>query len=409
MTPSTDVAADGRLLVLNRIPHEVTPLAEWLGPAAARTTLITSQDAAPGYRTSFDQVIDVEDYTHGDEVEDRAAALLAAGGFGAVVHLIEDDVLRAARLRDAFGLLGLRHADVVPYRDKYPMKVAVAAAGIPCPAFTAPTDDGDAERFARTHGWPVVVKPRLGSGSQGVTFVHDADTLRRVVRARPAGDVLVEQCVPGPVHHVDGLMHDGRIHFAVASRYVNDCLAFHDARPLGSAQLDPDSAEAVALLAFAHRVVAALPPVDFSPFHLEVFRHRDTGELVFCEIACRMGGAHVMETLTYAAGRNLAALHVQHQAGLRHGPDVPLRPDHRRYGWIILPPREGTLMAVRRPPPVGWLKDFVVKTALPRGFGPARWSTDSYLGAVVQGLDHAEVVAHLDQVAAMAEELTTWR
>jgi hypothetical protein len=203
-------------------------------------------------------------------------------------------------------------------------------------------------------------------------------------------------------------MHDGRIRFAVASRYVNDCLAFHDARPLGSAQLDPDSAEAAALLAFAHRVVAALPPVDFSPFHLEVFRHRDTGDRLFCEIACRMGGAHVMETLTYAVGRVLAPLHVRPgRVAARPRRSVAAGPPALRLGHPAAPGRNAD---DRAPPPrVGWLKDFVVKTALPRRFGPARWSTDSYLGAVVQGRDHAEVVAHLDQVAAMAEELTTWR
>ena len=397
------------VVVLNRIPSTVTPLGDWLGEISDQVVLITSPGSAPGYRGVFGRVVEADPYTDGEAVPTAVGKILAEGGTSALVHLIEDDVLRASRLRDAHGLPGLREAEALPFRDKYAMKQRVSAAGIRCPGFVVPDGSVDPAGLGERFGWPLVAKPRLGSGSAGVTVVRDAGALKARLAEMDPDDVMVEEYVPGAVFHIDGLMHEGRILASVASRYVNDCLAFHDARPLGSAQLDPDHPEAVELDAFAAAVVAALPSVDFSPFHLEVFRREGDGEPVFCEIACRVGGAHVMECTTYALGVNPARLHVRHQAGLEHGPAaVPTGPSGARYGWLLVPPREGRLESVRAPEDMPWLRDFFVKTEVPHTFGAARWSTDSYLGFVVEGPDHTTVTARLRACAEAVETLVTW-
>lgn len=397
-----------RVLVLNRLPSHVLPLGEWLSDIVDRVTLVTSPEVASSYEGVFRHVIGVDGHTHGDAAEKTAATALAEGGFGTVVHITEDDVLRAARLRAKFAIPGLTLEQALPYRDKLAMKQWVSAAGVSCPAFGASASPQDAIRFAEEHGWPVVVKPRLGSGSQGVAIVHGPQELHQALSNRPTDDVMIEQFVPGLMYHVDGIIHDGEVRLAVVSRYVNGCLAFHDSQPLGSAQLEPGDADAIEVTAFTRTAVAALPPIDFSPFHLEVFRHDDTGKLVFCEIACRIGGAHVMETLTYAVGVNPARLHVRHQIGLEYGPAVTLCQGAQRYGWLIVPPRTGRLEAIRQPTGKPWIRDFIIKTPLPKSFGPAQWSTDSYLGFVVEGRSHSEVVERLGICAAAVPDLTTW-
>lgn len=65
-------------------------------------------------------------------------------------------------------------------------------------------------RFAGEHGWPVVVKTRLGYASTNVRVVRTPADLTAEVRARDADDVLVEEFVPGPVCHVDGFCSGGR-------------------------------------------------------------------------------------------------------------------------------------------------------------------------------------------------------
>jgi hypothetical protein len=394
------------VVVLNRLPASVTPLAEWLDEAAADVRLITSTAAAEGYAGSFPEVIGVDDYSTGPDVPRVLDEVCAAGGVERIVHLTEEDVLRAAAARDRHGLPGQSYRDALPYRDKLLMKQRVAGAGVRVPAFRAPDGPDAAVRFADEHGWPVVVKPRLGYASTGVLVVRTPEDLAAEVQGRDADDVLVEEFIPGPVCHVDGFCAEGKVLFACPSRYVNDCLAFHDSVPLGSAQLDPGDPLAAELTEFTRAVIAALPPTDRTPFHLEVIVDERAGELVFCEIACRLGGGHMMETLTLRTGVNPARASVRDQAGLP-SPAV-ITPGRTLYGWILIPPRPGTLVGVAELAPPPYVRHFHVKTPYPRTFTGASTSVDSVLGFVVEGTTSDEVARRLGECTEIAETILKW-
>jgi ATP-grasp domain len=395
------------ILVVHRVPYQVTPLDDWIPEVADRVTLVTAVETHAQYAGRFPRVIGIPDYADGPGVEAALNRVVEERPISTLVHVTEDDVLRAARTRERHGLPGARPADVTPWRDKYPMKQAVSAAGVPTAQFTVPPGAGAARDFAARVGWPVVVKPRLGMGSHGVSVVRDGARLAELARGWDPDDVLLESFVPGDVYHVDGFAQDGKVLFAVVSRYLNGCLAFQDGAPLGSVQLGPSDADLTPYTRFAEQVVEALPPLDFTPFHLEVFRRPD-GELVFCEIACRLGGAHIMEELTHLTGVNPARLWIRHQLGLDHGPSVPLADSGKRYGWLLIPPRAGRLVEIRRPEGVTFITDFVVKTSVPRVFDGAHGSTDSIIGYVVEGADGMEVERNLRRCVALTEELVTW-
>lgn len=116
----------------------------------------------------------------------------------------------------------------------------------------------------------------------------------------------MEESIPRSICRVDGFCVEGEVLFACTSRYVNDCLAFHDSVPLGSAQLDPGDLLAAELTQLTRAVVTAFPRTDRRLFHLEVIVDGRMGELVFCEIACRLGSGHTMETLMLRTGVNPA-------------------------------------------------------------------------------------------------------
>ncbi|MCF7551754.1 acetyl-CoA carboxylase biotin carboxylase subunit family protein [Pseudonocardia sp. WMMC193] len=401
----TDLAPD--LVVLHRIPHSVTPLDDWLAEVADRVTLITSVESEPGYAGRFPRVVGVPDYAEGPGVPQAIDAACRGGEVSTLVHVTEDDVLRAAAARDRYDLPGPRHADVLPWRDKLRMKERVAAAGLPTPAFAGP--DADLAAFAAAHGFPLVVKPRFGFSSHGVAVVRDAAALAAEVARRDPADVLVEEFVPGEVHHVDGFARAGETLHVLPSRYLNGCLAFQDGEPLGSVQLDAGDELVPRLAALTRAVVAALPPLDFCPYHLEVFRRPD-GELVFCEIACRLGGAHIMESFTRTTGVNPARLWIRDQLGLADGPGTPIAAGERRHGWLLVPPRRGRLLDLRHPGAdrPDFLTDFVVKTPVPRDFDGAHGSTDSIIGYVVEGTDSMDVEKNLQACLDLTEHLTRW-
>ncbi|MCW2903866.1 MAG: Argininosuccinate lyase [Streptosporangiaceae bacterium] len=398
----------GQIIVLNRLPAGVTPLGEWLAEAADRVALVTSVEAADGYEGTFSTVVGVDDYSHGPGVARVLDQLCEGGDVDRIVHITEEDVLRAATARDTHGVAGQSCADALPYRDKLAMKQHVARAGLRVPAFCAPASAEEAVRFASRYGWPIVVKPRLGYASTGVRVIRSEDELRNEYARRDPGDLLLESFVPGPVYHVDGVSAEGEVVFACPSRYVNDCLAFHASLPLGSAQMDGADRVEAELRAFAASVAQALPHLDRTPFHLEVIVHESTGELFFCEVACRLGGGHMMETLTLRTGVNPARAWVRRQAGLPDPGDGPITLRSTFYGWVLMPPRPGTLLQVAEPELPPYVRHFYVKTPVPRDFTGASTSVDSVLGFVVEGATTDQVELRIAECVVLADDIMKW-
>lgn len=396
------------ILMTHRIPEPLTPLSEWLAEVADRVTLITDQHAFPTYTETFPEVYAVPGYAANNAVEVLLREVCRQRPVTTLIHSTEDDILRCARVRDQFDISGLRYQQAVPWRDKYEMKRLVNGH-VPVPSHAVPRDAADALDFARRVGFPVVVKPRTGFASRDVTVVADAGRLTRLVAERDADDVMLEAFVAGPVFHMDGFTAGQELLYLSMSRYINDCLSFNESLPLGSVQLDRDSEDFRLAESFTAKVLRALPPVGFSPFHLEAFRRPD-GELVFCEIACRLGGAHVVQALTYATGVNPARLWIRHQAGLADGPETArkLADADGRYGWLLIPPRPGRLLEVWEPSGLPFIKDFFVNTPVPREFSGATGSVDSVMSFVLQGRDSADLTRNVLRCARLASGLARW-
>jgi hypothetical protein len=393
--------------VLHRVPRSVTPLDQWLAPILPDVTLLTSDDAAGDYGKRIDSVIAFSDYANDGVVLGSLRELCAAGGISRIVHVAEADVLRAAQLRDEFDLPGIRTSAALAYRDKLVMKEQVAAAGIPTPRFLAPDSADAAAQFAASAGYPVVVKPRLGVGSRGLEIVAGPAGLGALVPDSWHA-LLIEEYVSGGMMHVDGFMSDGTVTFAAVSEYVNDCLSYRQSVPLGSVQLDRSGADFARVEDFTRRVVHALPPTDFSPFHLEVFVREADGELVFCEIACRLGGGYIMDTLGLALGENPAAIAIRHQAGLIDGDRLRFAARPGSHGFLLVPPRRGCLIRVDTPPPRPYLTDFHVHSSWPREFDGASGSGDFVCAFVVSGQDEHATRQALADCFELAADCIKW-
>lgn len=404
-----------RYAIAHRIPVEVTPLPQWLGDIAAQCALVTTQDCAPGYGDKFGQIVVVDDYTNGDEVVFALESLVKKGA----KHLIsgtEDDVLRVARLRDRYDLPGLRENDALHFIDKHIMK-SVARTAVTVPAFAALDDRAAMRTFRSSNPGPYVLKPRRGYGSRGVRVVTNLAELDEASAGLNPEEHMVEEFISGEMFHVDGFMRDGQLLLAIPSAYLNTCLAFQESAPLGSIQLDTHSPVAMALSDFAGRVIKALPDTDLCPFHLEVFRRED-GEFVFCEIAARLGGGHIMETFTHRIGINPVHLWYREQAccdDARYFDAIFSRQQPMDAGstqdcagFLLVPPQVGTLLTIDEPPLPDYVQELTVNTTFPREFEGATASTDEILGFVVTGADSHDVELKLRECITLAQSITHW-
>jgi hypothetical protein len=392
--------------VLHRVPAGITPLHEWLRPIIDDVVLITASEVAENYRGRVPSVLAFPDYEHNPQVLDTLCRL-CADGVTRVVHVTEGDVLRAATVRTAYGLPGIQHEAALAFRDKVVMKRAVRRAGLPVPRFHTDTAPRWTRRFLREVGGRVVIKPRDGVGSRGVQVVTDESTLATELAQR-GGNVLLEEFVPGRMLHADGFMSGGRALVTTVSAYIGSCLGYREQQPLASVQLDRDGARFVHAAAFTDAVIAALPPTDFSPFHLEIFVEERTGRLVFCEIACRLGGGYIMQTLGLALGVNPAKLAIQHQAGLIDGNELTFDIDARCHGFLLIPPRAGLLRRIDTPPASPFLTGFQVHTDYPREFSGANSSGDFICSYIVSAADERTARRHLADCHVLANSAIHW-
>ncbi|MEF9905560.1 ATP-grasp domain-containing protein [Streptomyces sp. P9-A2] len=281
-----------------------------------------------------------------------------------VLSFSEDGQLGAAQLR---ALLGCDEASAqmrAAVRDKRMMKHLVAAAGVPVTQWASlPTDvtfaDGDTLPDV---GFPAIVKPAFGFGTMSTIRAENAAEIAAVLRDLPkpdrlsSGHLIVERFVSGRELHIDALWREGKPLFLNVSAYYAPRLdhvatdrAVHDAPPArdGSYMLAPEEhPELHERILAMHTTVNEALGIDTAVTHLEVFETL-TGDLVFSEIATRIGGGWIPDMLTARLGHNV---HDIIATGLLYG-NLEAGGDtvspHRHIGALHLrPPRAGTITAL---------------------------------------------------------------
>ncbi|MFD0632172.1 acetyl-CoA carboxylase biotin carboxylase subunit family protein [Catenulispora yoronensis] len=258
----------------------------------------------------------------GERIHDLVAEL---GKPAAIIALKEDDLLVAARLRAEWGCSGPTEAELLVFRDKLLMAEAVAAAGVAVPAFEAVRSAEEVRAFGARYGWPVVVKPRIGSSSAGVRELGGPEECEGLDFSEP---VLAQAYDGRQIYHVDGYF-DGRVFGPFrASRYLNTTpLGFRFGTCLGSVEED-DPALVAAIGEFGTRALAALTDQP-TVFHLEVFADRGTGECAFLEVGARVGGGEIPFVWRELHGYDL--MEVGFRLGLGLGPETTTDP----WGWRL--------------------------------------------------------------------------
>lgn len=145
---------------------------------------------------------------------DAVVARCQAGGIDVVVPTVDTELLPLSRRRDELAAAGV--AVVVPTvatleacLDKWTL-IQRCQGAVPVPR-TAVLDASfdPAAPGSAGWGWPVIAKPRQGSGSRGVVLVEGPEDLAALPRD---GHLIVQEHLPGVEHSLDVLAyHDGSV------------------------------------------------------------------------------------------------------------------------------------------------------------------------------------------------------
>lgn len=284
-------------MVLHRWTAPYALYEDYVDHTVDRVSYITTPTGADGVPPGAAAMRIVAATDDPDETETALRSLeLTLGDADAVIALKEDDLLVAAGLRARRGLPGWSADDLRVFRDKLAMAKAAADTGEQMPVSAAAETADDIADFGRTHGWPVVIKPRFGSSSTGVDIVAEDGLAAFDLDGRVAslGPHLVQTIATGTLVHVDGVHADGALPVWRAHRYLNTPLGFRAGGWVGSVEID-DPAVLSSLHDHTLSIVSRLARGRSTVFHLETFvSSGDSGPTCsFLEVGARVGGAEI--------------------------------------------------------------------------------------------------------------------
>lgn len=255
----------------------------------------------------------LHDYLQVPRIMDEADVVRRVGEWlrGRSIDRIEAQweplVLLAAKMRETFGVPGMSLDTVRGFRDKQLMKERIAAAGLRVPHSRRVKNSLEARVAAEEIGFPLIVKPIAGAGSADTYRVDDAVELERVLKlTQHVPEVSVEEFVEGEEFTYDTVCIDGRPAFENVAQYLPRPL---DARthewisPVIVTVRDLDQPKIQKGLALGHGVLHALK-MGTGFTHMEWYLKKD-GDVVFGEIGCRPGGAHLVDQMNYTCDIDL--------------------------------------------------------------------------------------------------------
>ena len=297
----------------------------------------------PWPHDSIDELVTLPNDASPDHFIYAATQIARHHKLARVVALEEFDVITAGLIREHLRLAGMTSAEARLFRDKLAMRGAAEAAQVNVPDFVHVLNYAELSEFMERVPAPWVLKPRTDVSAIGIRKVHDAEQVWRTIDeldARPrlneqSSFYLLERYVAGEVYHVDSIVAGGRVLFAGVSMYGRPPMnVAHEGGAFISYSLERKSADRRKLLEINRQVIKALG-LRRGATHAEFIKSAADGKFYFLEIASRVGGAYIAETLEAASGLNIwrewAKLELSDDAN-------PYRaePTREEYGGIVL-------------------------------------------------------------------------
>ena len=221
-----------------------------------------------------------------------------------IVALDDYDVATAASLREHLRIPGMGETTARHFRDKLAMRVQARDEGVLVPEFTAVFNNENVNNFLSHIPAPWVLKPRFEAGAIGIHKLDDANAVWQALDE--LGDqrsfYLLEQFVVGNVCHVDSLIWERQVVFAIASQYGTPPLAVTTGGGIFNTRtLARDSESNKALIAANENLMRVLRQVR-GVAHTEFIQAEADGRFYFLETAARVGGANIDRLVEAATG-----------------------------------------------------------------------------------------------------------
>jgi biotin carboxylase len=257
--------------------------------------------------------------------------------FDRIVALDDFDIELAAMLREHMRIPGMGDTTARYFRDKLAMRMRTRELGIRVPDFVHVLNHGQIAEFMDRVPAPWILKPRSMAGAMGIHKVHTKEEFWGILEGLgdEQSNYLLERFVTGDIFHVDSIIYEREVLFAIASGYGTPPFEVaHGGGIFTTRILERDGDAARRLVIENQRVMGVLGMLR-GVSHTEFIIGRDDGEVYFLETSARVGGAHIAELVEAATGINLWAEWAKVEIAGGKAPYQPPAP-HQDYAGLIV-------------------------------------------------------------------------
>ena len=184
---------------------------------------------------------------------------------------------------------------------------------------------------------PWVLKPRSSASSIGIQKLESAHDLWRALEA--LGDEqsfrVLEHFVPGDIFHVDSIVSEREVVFDAVSKYGHPPMAVMHQGGIFTTRIMPRASPDVQALESLNRELLRSLGFVRGVTHAEFIKGRDDGRFYFLEVAARVAGANIAESIEAGTAVNLWSEWAKIETSTRDHPY--LLPEVRQgYSGIVL-------------------------------------------------------------------------
>ncbi len=311
--------------------------------AGFRAVVMDRDPHAPGLREADVAVpIDFSNFsaTLGVAVEHRITGVLPLNDFGVPV---------AAYVADILGLPGIDPSISDQVTQKYSMRKAWTAAGVPCPPFELVMNQEEYLVALERIGYPCILKPaiEIGGGSRGVVVLESKSLCLDAYKfcrrfSGNGGAVLIEGFYEGDTEHsAEVLVHNGKSQVLAIGDKIKTPLPYRvDINVLYPTKLVPSMIGSVK--SAISKAVAGLG-IKFGAVHIEFATSGN--HVMFFEASARPGGGGTPEPIvSYVTGLDILGEIARLYTGQYTNPPEPKR--LRGCNYHFLAPSPGVVAGV---------------------------------------------------------------
>ncbi|KUO72362.1 MAG: hypothetical protein APF81_21925 [Desulfosporosinus sp. BRH_c37] len=303
------------------------------------------------YENCFDSIKEVDNILSENNVIELVDLILKEENIQikSILATFENVVEIAGILRERFNIkTGIGRIQTEILRNKFLMKNKIKQNDLLCAECSKVYSENNLSEFATNYGFPLVLKPINGAGSNNTYIIHNQmDIIKYAALMRSDSNTtwIAESFIEGEEYHCDSVVVEGKILLTSIGKYHNNQINTVISGKMDGTIVFPSSDKGIInekIKLFNQQVIRALQ-IENSICHLEVFVTQKT-DIYFGEIGIRVPGGYIGKCINNTHKINIYHTFIRVEIGEK---EIEFSQGSNKYtGVVAFPSKKGEIVEI---------------------------------------------------------------